>query len=135
MERDREDRPERVRLTEAEDDYYTRRPGEFRAARYREYGVRRSRQVSNWTAAVLVAGAAAASGYFAHAAATPVVAGTTQPGTTVSGSAAPGSAASGTAGQKATVAHPVVTSGGSGVIVGQNGHNGSNGQVVAYRDN
>ena len=72
-------------------------------------------------AAVLVTGAAAASGYFAHGAATPVVSGTTQPGTVVSGT-----------GQKATVAHPVVTSGGSGVVVGQNGQAS---RAVAYRDN
>ncbi len=121
MERDKDDRPERVRLAEAQDDYYARHPRDLRAAPYREYGVRRARHASNWTAAVLVAGAAAASGYFAHAAATPVVTGSTQPGTVVSGT-----------GQKATVAHPVVTSGGSGVVVGQNGQAG---QAVAYRDN
>ena len=67
---------------------------------------------------MLVVGAAAASGYFAHAAAAPVVTGATQPGTTVSGT-----------GQKASVTHPVVTSGGSGVVVGQSG------QAAAYRDN
>ena len=121
MQGDGEDRPERVRLAGRGDDYYAGHPAEFRAARYRDGGVRRARHVSNWTAAVLVTGAAAASGYFAHGAATPVVSGTTQPGTVVSGT-----------GQKATVAHPVVTSGGSGVVVGQNGQAS---RAVAYRDN
>ena len=121
MQQDGEDRPERVRLARAGDDYYAGHPAELRAARYRDGGVRHARHVSNWTAAVLVAGAAAASGYFAHAATAPVVTGASQPGTTVSGT-----------GQKATVAHPVVTSGGSGVVAGQNGLNG---QAVAYQDN
>jgi hypothetical protein len=35
--------------------------------------VRRTRQISSWTAAALVAGVAAGSGYFAHAAAMPTV--------------------------------------------------------------
>lgn len=121
MQRNGEDRPERVRLARTGDECDAGHPAEFRAARYRDGGVRRARQVSNWTAAVLVAGAAAASGYFAHAATAPVVTGATQPGTTVAGT-----------GQKATVTHPVVTSGGSGVVVGQNGQAG---QAVAYRDN
>lgn len=124
MQGDGEDRPERVRLARTGDDYYAGHPAEFRAARYRDGGVRRVRHVSNWTAAALVAGVAAASGYFAHAATAPVVTGAMQPGTSVSGT-----------GQKATVTHPVVTSGGSGVVVGQNGHTGQAGQAVGYRDN
>jgi hypothetical protein len=118
MGHDSEGSPERIRLARTGDEYDTCQAARSSAARYRAGGVRRARRASNWTAAVLVAGVAAASGYFAHAATAPVAATATQPGTAVSGT-----------GHKATVTHPVVTSGGSGVVVGRAG------QAPAYRDN
>lgn len=79
----------------------------------REAGVRTTRRASNWTAAALIAGVAATSGYFVHAAAT-----------TPSGSAGgttqliqqPGVATA--HGQHPNLSHAVVTSGGSGVVAG-----------------
>ncbi len=80
----------------------------------RAVDARSARRASTWTAAALIAGVAATSGYFVHVAATPAASptGTTrvipQPG-------------SGTAhSQQPSVSHPVVTSGGSGVRGGDN---------------
>ena len=73
----------------------------------RDGGVRRVRRVSNWTAAALIAGVAATTGYFAHA---------SQPAAQAVG-AATGTAPTTGAGahHKACPAAPVATSGGSGV--------------------
>ena len=78
----------------------------------RERGLRRSRRVSNWTVAALIAGVAAATGYLAHA-------------IPATGSGSGGTVPTGTSGgRQATVAPgsptapdapgPVATSGGSG---------------------
>ena len=58
MEHDPDERPGWVRLP----GYEQQNP----AAAGRADGVRRVRRASNWTAAALIAGVAAASGYFAH---------------------------------------------------------------------
>ena len=117
MDRDDAERPGWVRLPGYDDDTgYQRDAGPWRgAASPRAGGVRRLRRASNWTAAALIAGVAAATGYFAHH---------TQPAapavSTVSGTA-PG--ASTAAPGKPTLSNPVTTSSGSGVVVttGPNG--------------
>ncbi len=100
----------RRRLPDQADDSWratNRRPVPAPAGR--AVDARSARGASTWTAAALVAGVAATSGYFVHVAATPAASptGTTrvipQPGT--------GTAHS----QQPSVSHPVVTSGGSGV--------------------
>lgn len=97
----------------------------------RDEGVRRTRRAKGWTAAALIAGLAASSGYFVHAAAAPPAASTVQ--------AQPGTA--GVTGHKPGLSHPVATSGGSGVTAGatgQGGAAGSGGTVstgTAWRDN
>ncbi len=96
----------------AEDDRDAGGSGRRRAVERRDAGVRQTRRISSWTAAALVAGVAASAGYFAHTAMMPAGAssGTSATGTvTGTGSAA---------GQKPSVTHAVVTSGGSGVTVG-----------------
>jgi hypothetical protein len=103
MDQDYEERPEWVRLPGNEDPPYPRG-----AARARVSGVHRVRRASNWTAAALIAGVAAATGYFAHH--QPAVAPATSTVTTVPG----GTAANP---QKPTLNTPVTTSGGSGVTV------------------
>ncbi len=86
-------------------------PGRARAS-----SVRRVRWASSWTAATLIAGLAAAAGYFAHHTQPAVPAATTvAPG-------APGSAS--TASPKPTLTSPVVTS--SGSSVGQGDDHGDN---------
>ena len=62
MDYDEQDRPGWVRLPPADEDAWAGRS----AAASRAEGVRRVRRASNWTAAALIAGVAAASGYFAH---------------------------------------------------------------------
>ena len=117
MDHDDAERPGWVRLPGYDDDTgYQREAGPWRgAASPRASGVRRLRRASNWTAAALIAGVAAATGYFAHH---------TQPAapavSTVSGTA-PG--ASTAAPGKPTLSNPVTTSSGSGVVVttGPNG--------------
>jgi hypothetical protein len=117
MDRDDAERPGWVRLPGYDDDTgYQRDTGHPRGAgSSRAGGVRRLRRASNWTAAALIAGVAAATGYFAHH---------TQPAapavSTVSGTA-PG--ASTAAPGKPTLSNPVTTSSGSGVVVttGPNG--------------
>jgi hypothetical protein len=95
----------------------------------RDAGVRRVRKMSNWTAAALVAGVAVTSGYFAHAA----TVATQAPGYSgTAGQGQPGTAPTGHNGHKATLTHPVVTSGGSGVTAGSGGAGGSNGS--GWRD-
>ena len=122
MDRDDAERPGWVRLPGYDDDTgYQRDAGPPRGAP-RAGGVRRLRRASNWTAAALIAGVAAATGYFAHH---------TQPAapavSTVSGTA-PG--ASTAAPGKPTLSNPVTTSTGSGVVV-TTGPNGV--RTVHYR--
>ena len=111
MDHNYQERPGWVRLPGSdEEDISYPRP----AARARAGGVRRVRRASNWTAAALIAGVAAATGYFAHhpPTATPVTSSVTSvPGATTAGPGEPALHA------------PVATSGGSGVTVttGPNG--------------
>ncbi len=99
-----------------------------RARADRDQGVRRVRRMSNWTAAALVAGVAVTSGYFAHAATV---------ATPVPGSASTGQQGAANSGHKPSLSHPVVTSGGSGVIAGSGGAGGagSGGAGSGWRDN
>jgi hypothetical protein len=106
-------------------------PGYESAGRYapawRDSGVRKTRLASNWTAAALIAGVAATSGYFVHAAAPP--AGSTS-GTAVVTQQAAGH------GHKPSLTHSVVTSSGSGVTVGSSGSGASGGGgATSWRDN
>jgi hypothetical protein len=103
MENEYEERPGWVRLPGYEEDETSPRSG----ARARASGVRRARRATNWTAAALIAGVAAATGYFAHhpPAATPA---------TSSVTAVPGAVAGH---GKPVLNAPVATSGGSGVTV------------------
>ncbi len=117
----------------AENDWAASSARRRRAVERRDTGVRQTRRISSWTAAALVAGVAASAGYFAHTAMTPV-------GTTSGTSATSTVSGTGTAtGQKPSVTHPVVTSGGSGVAVGTSGAaaGGSpgSGSAVHWRDN
>ena len=116
MDRDDAERPGWVRLSGYEDNTgYQRDAGPPRGAP-RAGGVRGLRRASNWTAAALIAGVAAATGYFAHH---------TQPAapaiSTVTGTA-PGAGTTGGPG-KPTLSNPVTASTGSGVVVttGPNG--------------
>ena len=104
MDNDYEERPGWVRLPGYEEEPSYQRG----AARSRASGVRRTRLTANWTAAALIAGVAAATGYFAHhpPAATPA---------SSSVSAVPGGTAAGP--HKPSLNAPVATSGGSGVTV------------------
>lgn len=95
-----------------------------RGAGARGSGVRRVRQASNWTAALLIAGVAVTTGYFAHHA--PAATPTTSAVTSVPG----GTAATGA--HKPSLSAPVATSSGSGVTVGT-GPGGT--RIVTYRDN
>jgi hypothetical protein len=129
-----DERPGRVRLPGYE------QPGP--AASTRTDGVRRVRRAGNWTAAALIAGVAAASGYFAHhlPPAGPVAAQASQ---------APvgGQVAAAGHGVTATRPHPssgsaaVATSGGSGVAAGPaagpagTGSAGAGAASVVWRDN
>jgi hypothetical protein len=77
-------------------------------------GIRESRTAANWTAAALIAGVAAATGYFAHHPATQVVAAAQY---ARSGTASSGASVHGQGGH-AAISQPVATSGGSGVTAG-----------------
>jgi hypothetical protein len=125
MDRDDAERPGWVRLPGYDDDTgYQRDAGPWRgAASPRAGGVRRLRRASNWTAAALIAGVAAATGYFAHHPPAPAPA-------TSSVTAVPGGTAAGP--HKPSLNTPVTTSGGSGVTVGT-GPGGV--KTVSYRDN
>ena len=112
------------------------------AASSRGDGVRRVRRAGNWTAAALIAGVAAASGYFAHhqTPAAPVATQAPQ---------APAGGQGAAAGQGVTPAHPhassgsapVATSGGSGVAAGSAAGPAGTGSAsgwaasVVWRDN
>jgi hypothetical protein len=106
-------RPGWVRLP-ADDDERDSTRGSGRA---RGSGVRRVRRASNWTAATLVAGVAAATGYFAHH--TPPAA----PAITTVTPGAPGSPSTASQGNPALTS-PVATSRGS--AVSQDGGRGDN---------
>jgi len=106
------------------DEKYNQQPGWVRLPGYDDEGdsvrgsgqarassVRRVRQVSNWTAATLIAGVAAATGYFAHHTQSVVPAATT---VTPRGSGSASTASRG----KPALTSPVVTSKGSAVSGG-----------------
>jgi hypothetical protein len=127
MEQDYPEQPGWVRLPGYDED-----PRYARGADSRDHrrgagapvsGVRRVRQASNWTAALLIAGVAAATGYFAHHA---------PPATPAAGavSSVPGGTAAAGA-HKPSLSAPVATSSGSGVTVGT-GPGGA--RTVTYRD-
>jgi hypothetical protein len=112
MDEERNERPGWVRLPahDNEDDN-ARGPGRARAS-----SVRPVRRASTWTAATLIAGLAAAAGYFAHHT-QPAV-----PATTVT-RGAPGSAST-AGGHKPALPSPVATS--SGSPAGQGDDRGDN---------
>jgi anti-sigma factor RsiW len=113
---------------QGDDDWTTSTPAARRqAVTRRDAGVRQTRRISAWTAAALVAGVAASAGYFAHTAATLATGGTSA--TSVNG-------AVGATGQKPSLMHPVVTSGGSGVVAGATGGSaGTSSGAVHRQDN
>ncbi|HUZ51955.1 MAG TPA: hypothetical protein VMU94_05445 [Streptosporangiaceae bacterium] len=124
MENDRADRPERVRLpgfderTEHSRPAYTFRGNEYGPPGghwppyyHSDSGVLRSRRASTWTAAALIAGVAATTGYLAHA--IPVTGGTGGT-TTGKGTARPAGKATVVKPSTPAVTAPVATSGGSG---------------------
>lgn len=105
-------------------------------------GIRRVRRTSNWTAAALLAGVAATTGYFAHYT-PPAVSTATQTTQTPSAGQSPvtGHAPAAVPGH-ASRAAPVVTSGGSGVAVrpatagaGTAGSTGGRTATITWRDN
>ena len=104
MDEERNQRPDWVRLPAYDDEGdSTLGPGGARAS-----SARRVRQASTWTAATLIAGLAAAAGYFAHHGQPAVPATTTvTPGAPANASTARGS--------KPVLPSPVVTSSGSAV--------------------
>jgi len=125
MERDHEDTPGYQRLPRPDPPYPDNISIARQAGMTRDGGVRTMRRVSTWTAAALIAGVAATTGYFAHAS-QPAASATTVPvGTATTG---PG------VHHKACPAAPVATSGGSGVVaaVPSSGNcaGGSSGTVV-----
>lgn len=104
MDEDHHEQPRWVRLP-AHDDERDSASGSGRA---RASGLRQVRRASNWTAATLIAGVAAATGYFAHHT-QPAV-----PATTTVAPGAPGSASTASPGTPA-LPSPVATSRGSAV--------------------
>ncbi len=118
MDHEDEERPGWVRLPGYDDDAYPRG-----TARARASGIRRTRRASSWTVAALIAGVAAATGYFAHH--PPAAAPATSSVTGVPGGTAAGP-------HKPALNTPVTTSGGSGVTV-STGPGGV--KTVTYRDN
>lgn len=113
MENDRFDRPDWVRLPGFGERAATGPHAAWQSAYPRDNGVRYARRVSNWTAAALIAGAAATTGYLAHS--IPVTSSTS--GARTSGHAkSPVVAPAGP-----VVQAPVVTTGGSGARGGGGG--------------
>ena len=104
MEEERNERPGWVRPPAYEDEGDNARG----SGRARASSVRRVRGASTWTAATLIAGLAATTGYFAHHS-QPTV-----PATTPVTPGAPGSASTASGGKPALTS-PVVTSRGSAV--------------------
>ncbi len=130
MDHDYQEQPGWVRLPGYDEDPPHSPSAGYSRGGTRDAGVRRVRRVGNWTAAALIAGVAAATGYFAHhaAPAAPATSVTGVPGSTTRG--VPGSTTAGV--QKPSLSAPVVTSSGSGVTV----RTGPNGQrIVTYKDN
>jgi hypothetical protein len=129
MEHDYHEQPGWVRLPGYDEDPRDPHGADYsrdyrRGAGARGSGVRRVRQASNWTAALLIAGVAVTAGYFAHHAppATPATGAVTSvPGGTPA-----------TGAHKPSLSAPVATSSGSGVTVGT-GPGGT--RIVTYRDN
>lgn len=134
MENDRADGPERVRLPGFDDRTEHGRPAyTWRGEQYgppggywppgfhRDSGVLRSRRASTWTAAALIAGVAATTGYLAHA--IPGTGGsTTGTGTgTGTGTAKPAGKSTVVKPGTPAVTTPVATSGGSGGAGGAGG--------------
>lgn len=131
MDDDRSGNPERARLP----GYDPAADARYRASVWeqyqpREYGIRRTRHTSAWTAAALVAGVAVTTGYLAHnVPATSSGSGTSGKSKT-SGTVKPGKAR--VARNSAPVVYspvvhsPVVTSGGSGAAAGSTGGRGDN---------
>lgn len=109
------------------------------AAPVRADGVRRVRRAANWTAAALIAGVAATTGYFAHhpspAATTTAQVSQARPG--VPAAAAGARAAAGP--HRVSGSAPMVISGGSGVAVGSAAGTGGTaagrGGTIVWRDN
>jgi hypothetical protein len=127
MERDHEDTTGYRRLPSPDPSYPDDTSFARQAGMTRDGGVRRVRRVSNWTAAALIAGVAATTGYFAHASQSAAPAAGAPTSTA-------GTATAGTGAHKACPAAPVATSGGSGVTaavpVSGNCAGGSSGTVV-----
>lgn len=105
-------------------DHEDERPGWVRLPGYEQLnpagpgradGVRRVRRAANWTAAALIAGVAAATGYFAHH---PAPAASTAVTAQAPGGQVPVAGHAATVPRQAQGQAPVVTSGGSGVAVG-----------------
>lgn len=104
------------------------RDGHPRDGHPRENGIRASRRASTWTAAALIAGVAATTGYLAHeipaagtgSGSTGNTGGTGTPGGTAKPAAKPGTV-SPSAPRTPAVKQPVVTSGGSGTAGGAAG--------------
>lgn len=126
-----DERPGRVRLPGHEP------PGP--AASSRSDGVRRVRRAGNWTAAALIAGVAAASGYFAHHL---PPAGSVATQAPVGGQvAAAGHGVTAARPHPSSGSAPVVTSGGSGVAAGSaagaagTGSAGGGAASLVWRDN
>ena len=104
MDEERKERPAWVRLPAYDDESDSARG----SGRARASSVRRVRGASAWTAATLIAGLAAAAGYFAHHP-QPTV-----PATTTVTPGAPGNA-SAASGGKPVLPAPVATSSGSAI--------------------
>jgi hypothetical protein len=102
MDEEHHERPGWVRLPGYDDEGDSGRG----SGRARASGVRRVRRASTWTAATLIAGLAAAAGYFAHH---------TQPAVPATATVTPGApgSASTASGGKPALTSPVVTSSGS----------------------
>ena len=129
MENDRADRPERVRLPGFDEhaghgqpacterirtgrgDQYEPPGGYWPPGHHRDSGVRPSRRASTWTAAALIAGVAATTGYLAHA--IPATGGTSGT-TTGNGTTRPAGKTTVVKPGTPAVTAPVATSGGSG---------------------
>jgi len=136
MDHDQDDRPGWVRLPGYEQDSWS----PPRAVANRAGGLRRVRRAGNWTAAALIAGVAAATGYFAHH--TPPATSTATQASQVPASGrlpGPGHAAAAMP-RPASGSAPVVTSGGSGVAAGAatgtaGTAGGARGRIITWRDN
>lgn len=135
MNDDRADGPQRARLPGFEDPAEPRRPAynwypgyggpppgyPWQQGYARDDGIRSSRRASSWTAAALIAGVAATTGYLAHA--IPSTGSSTTGNTTGKGKTTAHHKSKATTVVPSTpyVAPPVTTSGGSGAAGGGGG--------------